>query len=618
MRRPYRFVLALMLLSLGGMSAVLAQTATSPLATLIDQVVSLFPKVEGEVIEARDDAVTLSLGRRNGIQAGLDLELYREGRELRHPRTGQILGHAEQPLGRVVIEQVFEAYSTGKASARSQVQPGDKVRVSSGRIKVTVVPVVDGVKADLVEAAVHGLIEGLNQTGRFQAMSGDPVTAWLARERIDPNVLLKGERMGDLSRSLGIEHLVAVHFSLVQRKPYMDVKLFSVARRDPLLATALFVPATIKPAPQAGFSAGSPDRPQAPAKPKQSLLARLLGGEIETGVYSSGEASIPLQEVARFGFPVLTMDVAIAPKDGLPRMVVSDGNRIYLYRIANRALEAEWTYSVRTFGTIISLQLADLDGDGEVEVIVNRFYSPIGMLSSIITAKGGKPRALVNEIPDLILLAVDDSGAGVKRTLWGQKYSPEQFFTPGNVERFTLGKGGLVAAGRVPVPDSFRATGAAFSNVNGKASPRVLVYVDEYQRLRIASGSEELWRSSSPVGFGYVVVELQGKQTQGSRPNPGTFHRLEPVPLSVDLDGDGVEEIVVPQNQNPGMLAVVFRGPAGFRLQSVNSGFQGAITALGAIPKGEGDAPAVIATVVRFANFLKTSGETQIIMTTGE
>ena len=45
-------------------------------------------------------------------------------------------------------------------------------------------------------------------------------------------------------------------------------------------------------------------------------------------------------------------------------------------------------------------------------------------------------------------------------------------------------------------------------------------------------------------------------------------------------------------------------------------GFEGTITALGAVP---GDLPpTLIATVVRFDSFLKSSGETQIIMTTGE
>ena len=85
--------------------------------------------------------------------------------------------------------------------------------------------------------------------------------------------------------------------------------------------------------------------------------------------------------------------------------------------------------------------------------------------------------------------------------------------------------------------------------------------------------------------------------------------------LAVDLDGDGVDELIVPQNQvREGLVAVVFKGPAGFRLQSVNTGFEGGITALSAFKTAENSQPTVVASVVRFSNFLKTSGETQIIM----
>jgi hypothetical protein len=94
---------------------------------------------------------------------------------------------------------------------------------------------------------------------------------------------------------------------------------------------------------------------------------------------------------------------------------------------------------------------------------------------------------------------------------------------------------------------------------------------------------------------------------------------MEPVPLSVDLDGDGVQEIIVPQNQiEGGVLAVIFKGPAGVRLQQVNSGFEGTIVGMGAIPGEDGGPPILIAGVTRFRNMFKTSGETQIIMTTQE
>jgi hypothetical protein len=48
----------------------------------------------------------------------------------------------------------------------------------------------------------------------------------------------------------------------------------------------------------------------------------------------------------------------------------------------------------------------------------------------------------------------------------------------------------------------------------------------------------------------------------------------------------------------------------------VYSGFEGMITGLGAIPGEDKEPPTLLACVVRFSGLLKTSGESQIIMTT--
>ena len=153
-------------------------------------------------------------------------------------------------------------------------------------------------------------------------------------------------------------------------------------------------------------------------------------------------------------------------------------------------------------------------------------------------------------------------------------------------------------------------TGATYSNIAGKGV-RALAFIDEYSRLRITIDTEDAFRTSAPVGAGMGKL---GVETQIERGGRTYVYAPEPMPLSVDLDGDGIEEIIVPQNQIPGRLAVIYKGPAGYRFQTVNSGFEGTVMALGAVP-GEGGPPSLVA-VVRYTNFRETEGETQIIMTT--
>ncbi len=594
------------------------QTSAPPpvaLSALIDQTVALFPPVEGDVVEVQGPILTLSLGRPSGVRLGLALEVYREGREIRHPRTGQILGRAEQRLGRAVVSQVFEGYSLAVLDGAEAVAVGDRVRLTSAKIRLTLMSLTgSAVATGLVEALTNEVYEGLTRTGRFQVVMGEQVALWLAQQKIGAEEFVQGKGVREAAERFKADNLMVIHLQMAQRRPVMDVRVFTAGRAEPVLATASPVPPSIKPVQPGRFSARDGRESPAPERRPRSLLARLLGGDLEAGTYSSGNTAIPLREVARFPFAVVSMDVTVAPVDQVPRLAVTDGERVYLYKIVNRQLEPEWTFWARSLGRVISVQLADLDGDGIVEVVVNRFDTRIGMSSLIVGLRNGKPAPLVDQV-DAILYAVDDTGVGIRRTLWAQRFREESFFTKGQADRMLLRDRVLVKERPAAVPDQFRATGATFTNVMGPDG-RALAYIDEHNRLRIATGTEEIWRSSSPVGGGGPKIEVVRYVERGGR---SYFYHMEPVPLAVDLDGDGIQEIVVPQNQGEtGVLGVIFRGPAGLRYQQVNSGFEGVIIGLGAVPGDSGDPPTLIAGVIRYKNILRTSGETQIIMTVHE
>jgi hypothetical protein len=589
-------------------------TTSAPMVALVDQLLDLFPTVQGEVLEVRDGGLTLGAGAKAGARPGLEVELYREGREIRHPKTGQVLGRAEDVLGTTRITAAQEAFSTAAAPAGTEVKPGDHFRVASTKVNIVLLPLLGSLRETLVETATQELVERLAATGRFRVTMGDAINVYLSQQRLTAADFLAGKGVREASERFKADNILAVHFTRAQGKPFMDVRFFAAPRPDPAVATSFFVPpSTLRAAnPGPRFSQGGPANP--PQARPRSLLQRLLGGDLEAGSYSSGEGSLPLQEVAKFSFPVLAMDIAVSPKDKLAHMVVSDGDQVYMYRIVDQKVEQEWTKSMRSLGRVFSLQLADLDEDGTLEVIGNRYVPKLGLNSFIISAKNGNPSVAIEYVTDF-LFAVDLKGTGVKQTLWTQRYSPENFFTPGQADQVTLKDGKLITEKAVRVPASFRPMGAAFSNVMGRDT-RSLALVDEFSRLQIVNEGADLWRSSTSVGGGYLTVELLNAY-QSARMDRSKFFKIEPTPLAVDLDGDGIDELIVPQNVvREGLLAVVFKGPAGFRLQSINSGFEGGITCLGAYRTEDSSQPTIIAAVVHFDGMiLKTSGNTQIIMT---
>lgn len=612
-----RLLRALVLLAFAAVPAS-AQTppargqAPTQISTLVEQLAALFPTVAGDVIQVSGGKVTLSIGRRDGVVVGVELAVYREGEELKHPKTGEVLGRTEKTLGRVSVLELSEAYSTAKVLQGADISAGDKARVSAGKIRLTVLPLSTGVKDNLIEAALQEVVDGLSRTGRFSVAMGDSLGVALGQQGIKPEEALEGKGLAQAAERHKVENLLIVYFKRVETKPYMDVRLFQLPRANAALATAFFVPPSIRPTTAGGrFSQGGSANP--PQAKQRSLLARLLGGELEAGSYSSGENSIPLREVAKFPFPVVAIDVGVTPTNKIPRMVVSDGETVYQYKIVGTKLEAEWSISVRSMGRLFSLYFVDLDGDGVFEIVGNRYDTNIGLNSFILSAKDGKPKFLAENL-DTFLFPVDLTGQGHKQTLWTQPFSPERFFTPGQADQMAWKNGKLVKERSVPVHRAFRPMGAVFSNMNGKDS-RVLAFIDEFNRLQMAANAEDIWRSGTAVGGGGMTVETLSTGTTG-RVRRSLFYKIEPTPLAIDLDGDGVDEVIVPQNLvKEGLLAIVFKGPAGFRLQSIDTGFEGIITALGGFKTDDATQPTIIATVVRFKNLLKTSGETQVIMT---
>jgi len=581
---------------------------------LVDQLTSHFPVIKTDIVEVTDGRVILAAGRAEAIQPGVELSTFREGRELYHPTTKKLLGKTEEPLGRIVVTEVFENYSVATQAGGKSPKAGDQARVSAGKVLLTVVPLSSGPSTRVVDAATQEFMQELDRTGRFRIVVGDQVAAYVSQEKIAPADFVEGRGVRTAQERFKIAHMLTLLFTTVQAKPWMDVRLFSASADAALLQTALYVPASVARRPTRDYSSGG--QAGDVKVEKRSLLAKLLSGDFEPNQYSASANSIPIKHLATYPYTVISMDVVTAPKDKIARVVVTDGRRVFLYKLENQILTGEWTYDRLMVGSILNVQLADLNGDGVLEVIVNRQDVKNGMLSYILTTRNDKPVVLAEDISH-ILLAVDEKGEGVPRTLWGQRYSDEKLFGKGGAKRYELKEKDkdIAAVGPAIVNDQFRALGVTFSNINGK-DHRVMAFVDDRSRLVIAQGSVQMWRSLTPVGGGLAKAHLR-QFVIGTHVD--SFVNVEPHPLSVDLDGDGHEEIVVPINQDEaGRMAVVFKGPAGFRMQVVSSGFEGMITGLGALTN-EGGSPALIAAVVKRSGIVfKDSGETQIIMTTSE
>jgi hypothetical protein len=211
---------------------------------IVQDIADAFPPAEGLVATVQGEQIFLALDVRDGIQPGQELTVFRKGEVFRHPLSQRALGRFEDILGHAQVKRVYPDFIEaayvpiqGKPAVRAE----DGVRITRGRIRVAVTPVVDlaSSRADLRRVPFM-LALGLEQTKRFQAVDSSVVQDQLLNGRARPEqFFVEPHRAVALGRTLEIVGwLVPV---LMERRGarYLDVTWISAATGRALLSRRL-------------------------------------------------------------------------------------------------------------------------------------------------------------------------------------------------------------------------------------------------------------------------------------------------------------------------------------------------------------------------------------------
>lgn len=97
---------------------------------IIDKIVQAFP-LEGYVVMRADNRVTLDLGNKIGVKPEMKFIAFKEGKVIKHPKTGEVLDVETVEIGEIEVTEVREKTSTGvilKESMNSSIEYGTMVR----------------------------------------------------------------------------------------------------------------------------------------------------------------------------------------------------------------------------------------------------------------------------------------------------------------------------------------------------------------------------------------------------------------------------------------------------------------------------------------------------------
>lgn len=157
--------------------AGLADRVGATFALMAEEFVRAFQPVEGLVIGVEGDALYLDLGERGGAQPGQELTIFRKGDAFYHPVTRRPLGRYEETLGWAQIRRVQPRFSEARwvpLDDTPRPHADDGVRITRGRIKMAITPVLDlaSSRTDL-RRVPYLLATVLERSKRFQV--ADPL-----------------------------------------------------------------------------------------------------------------------------------------------------------------------------------------------------------------------------------------------------------------------------------------------------------------------------------------------------------------------------------------------------------------------------------------------------------
>ena len=264
----------------------------------------------------------------------------------------------------------------------------------------------------------------------------------------------------------------------------------------------------------------------------------------------------------------------------------------------------------------MNVQLADLDGDGRDEIIINTLNETEDGFSSFVIAYRQKFQVVVDHVHYFMGViggkSVRDPGA----YFLGQSFASEKVFGT-TVHRLRLQGKQVVSGEAFAVPLGFRLAGAYYGDINGDGR-RELCFINRQSFLEIYQGSKRLWVSDQRVGgsLNYVQVEVGTTKVSFTDKIP-----INATPVAVDLDGDRHPELLLISNRSTastavgefgflakGSVVMVRKTEVGYSLLPVTGQVSGPLQSLNLVGNE------MLATMVkRGEDLLKTSGTSYLL-----
>jgi hypothetical protein len=246
MRRALAAALLTVLIGAGSAVAGMADRVGATFSLMADEFLQAFNPVEGIVVSVDNDEIFLDVGSFRGAQVGQEYTIFRKGSAFAHPMTGKPLGRYEDVLGYAQVRRVESDFSAAvfvPAPDKPRPQPEDGARITRGRLKVAVTPVIDMTdgRADL-RRVPYLIATALERSKRFQVVDPLAVSDMFATGSVRvEEVLARPERAVRVAKNLDVAGWVVPVLLERRGAAVLDVTYISAITGAPLFSRRLSV-----------------------------------------------------------------------------------------------------------------------------------------------------------------------------------------------------------------------------------------------------------------------------------------------------------------------------------------------------------------------------------------
>jgi len=420
-------------------------------------VLSYFTPLGGDVEGIENGHVWIRVGDEGHVKKGMRFSVFRESGPFYHPVTDELIGNAEEAVGR--IEIVEDDAEDGVYSGRlisGDIRAGDKARISSSGIKLAF---FQDRKANWnVSEAFY---ESLKDTGRFELV-----------ESYAPDN--EAETMFQRAGELGAEAALFLSTPAENEKKFLNIKLYWV--EDAALMVEIEE--------ETGQSAADLNAP----------------GEDIISTFKE------TKQFRRFKLPGgLLIALGDVDGNGKDEFVISDGRDIRIYS-AEVEFREIWHIKAEGEGRHLSLDLLDVNNNGRAEIFVTSALNA-GMIFT------GENTLYEDEIKLNSFVIEYDPLEGYKRieenigyflrvigkTLLMQRFNNINIFS-GPVYKGLWKEKHYMPGEKVPLPEMANVYGFAYVDWNNSGRADLMTYDNSGYLFLYDENGNLKWRSDTSYG----------------------------------------------------------------------------------------------------------------------